>query len=191
LFKLLFALWLLSLNIAQASTIPVLAINAGSSLASGSFQGDAYFSGGSTAVTDAPINLSNVTNPAPLPVYQSNRYANSFSYVIGGLMPGVNYVVRLHFAEVYWNDPGARRFNVFLNGNAALTDFDIFAAAGGKYIAVVREFTANANNAGNLVIDFTTITDNAQVNGIEILRNLPPEPAPVVMCNKSLFQIYA
>jgi beta-galactosidase len=49
-----------------------------------------------------------------------------------------------------------------------LTGFDIFAAAGAQNKAVVQQFTANANASGQYVIQFTTVTDNSLVSGIEI-----------------------
>ena len=49
-----------------------------------------------------------------------------------------------------------------------LTNFDIFATAGGEYKAVAESFTATASSAGAVTIQFVTVKDNAQVNGIEI-----------------------
>src|SRR6202035_4036652 len=80
-----------------------------------------------------------------------------------------SYTVRLHFAEEYWTTAGSRTFNVLINGTQVLTSFDIFAAAGGEYIAVIKAFTATASSTGTVTIQFVTVKDNAQVNGIEIL----------------------
>ena len=49
-----------------------------------------------------------------------------------------------------------------------LTNFDIFATAGGEYKGVAESFTATASSAGAVTIQFVTVKDNAQVNGIEI-----------------------
>ena len=49
-----------------------------------------------------------------------------------------------------------------------LTNFDIFATAGGEFKAVDEPFTATANSNGTITIQFVTVKDNAQVNGIEI-----------------------
>ncbi|WP_322480436.1 malectin domain-containing carbohydrate-binding protein, partial [Thermogemmatispora sp.] len=94
------------------------------------FVADAYYSGGSTASTSNAIDTSGVTNPAPQAVYQSNRYGN-FTYTIPNLTAGAAYTVRLHFAETYWSAAGKRVFNVSINGQQVLTNFDIYAAAGG------------------------------------------------------------
>src|SRR5260370_1103791 len=103
-------------------------INAGGSAAS-PFVADTDFTGGATAATTHTIDTSGVSNPAPLAVYQSNRYGN-FTYTIPGLTPGASYTVRLHFAETYWTKRGQRVFNVSLNGQQVLTNFYIFAPAG-------------------------------------------------------------
>jgi hypothetical protein len=50
-----------------------------------------------------------------------------------------------------------------------LTNFDIFAAAGGAFTALTEQFTAVANSSGQIVIQFTTVVGNARVNGIEVL----------------------
>src|SRR5262249_47480466 len=103
-------------------------------------------------------------------VYDSERYGN-FSYTIPNLLPGGSYTVRLHFAEIYWTSTGSRIFNVSINGTQVLTNFDIYAAAGGKDIAIVEPFTTLANSSGQIVIQFTTVKDNAKVSGIEVIPN--------------------
>src|SRR5450755_4182050 len=132
------------------------------------FAADADFTGGGTSATGNAINTTGVTNPAPQAVYQSNRYGN-FTYAVPGLTAGANYTVRLHFAEEYWTTAGSRTFNVSINGNQVLTNFDILATAGAEYKAVVEQFTVAADSTGKITIQFTTVKDNAQVNGIEVL----------------------
>ena len=57
-----------------------------------------------------------------------------------------------------------------INGATVLSNFDIYAEAGGNYKAVVREFTTTANTSGQIVVTFTKVTDNASIGGIEIIR---------------------
>src|SRR6202453_900087 len=132
------------------------------------FAADEDFAGGATSDTTHAITTTGLSDPAPQSVYQHNRYGN-FTYTIPGLTAGGSYTVRLHFAEEYWTTAGSRTFNVLINGTQVLTDFDIFAAAGGEYIAVIEPFTATASSTGTITIQFVTVKDNAQVNGIEIL----------------------
>ncbi len=131
------------------------------------FTADADFTGGATAGTGHAVDTSAVSNPAPQAVYQTNRYGN-FSYSVAGLTAGANYTVRLHFAETYWTAAGSRIFNVTINGKQVLTNFDILGTAGAEYKAVAEQFTAAADSTGRITLQFTTVKDNAQVNGIQI-----------------------
>ncbi len=131
------------------------------------FVADEDFSGGTATSTAATVSTTGVTNPAPQSVWQHNRYGN-FTYTIPGLTAGASYSVRLDFAETYWTAAGSRTFNVLINGTQVLTSFDIFATAGGGNKAVAESFTATASSAGAVTIQFVTVKDNAQVNGIEV-----------------------
>ena len=132
------------------------------------FVADEDFTGGTATTVTNAISTTGVTNPAPQSVYQHNRFGN-FTYTIPGLTAGASYTVRLPFAEEFWTTAGSRIFNVAINGTQVLTNFDIFATAGGEYIAVIKPFTATASATGTITIAFTTVKDNAQINGIEIL----------------------
>lgn len=156
----------------------VYQINCGSAGAALPYSADQYYSGGTMHAVTNTIDLSGVTDPAPASVYKSERYGNA-TYTIPGLAAGNNYKIRLHMAELYQTAAGKRKFNVSINGTAALSNFDIYATAGARYKAVVREFTANANSSGNIVIVFTTVTDNATVSGIEIIA-AAPNNAPAI-----------
>ena len=136
--------------------------------ATGTWAADEDFTGGAIAAVTNAISTTGVTNPAPQSVYQHNRYGN-FTYTIPGFTAGTSYTIRLHFAEEYWTTAGSRTFNVSIDGTQVLTNFDIFATAGAEFKAVVEQFTVVAPTSGTLTIQFTTVKDNAQVNGIEIL----------------------
>ena len=154
-------------------------INAGGAAVAG-FIADTDFTGGTTRTSTKTITTTGVTNSAPQAVYQSYRYGN-FSYAIPGLTANASYMVRLHFAETYWKAAGKRTFNVSINGNQVLTKFDIFATAGGAAIAVVKQFNATASTTGTISIQFTTVVNNAQVNGIEVLGGTSATPTPTPM----------
>jgi fibronectin type 3 domain-containing protein len=169
-----------SADSAEAVVIPLVsyAINSGGS-AVGSFVADAYYSGGNAGSTGAAIDLSAVTNPAPQAVYQTERWGAN-TYTFSSLTPAANYKVRLHFAEIFYNAPGIRAFNVFINGTQVLFNYDIFAEAG-KNKAVIKEFIVAANGSGQIVIQYANIPgkDNAKSSGIEILPvNNTPLTAP-------------
>jgi Malectin domain len=136
----------------------------------GTILGVGIATAGSHSVT-AWVDDVNAANAAPAAVYESCRWASSFSYTIPDLTPGGRYTVRLHFAELTWTAAGQRKFNVSINGTGVLSAFDIFAAAGARNKVVVEQFTAVANTAGQVVIAFTQAgAGNPEVNGIEILH---------------------
>jgi hypothetical protein len=159
-------------NQASATTQPgtsgPVQINSGGPAVS-PFVADTGFTGGSTINHANTIDLSGVTNPAPMAVYQTARIGN-FSYTIPAAVfaAGSSHTVRLHFAETFWTAAGSRLFNVSINGTQVLTNFDIFATAGAKNKAVIEQFTVNANSNGQYVIQFTSVKDNSLVSGIEI-----------------------
>jgi hypothetical protein len=168
-------------NSLQASATPgatltaVYQIDAGGSVA-GTWRADAFFNGGQAASVTNSIDLSGVSNPAPLAVYQTWRQgakkATSFTYTFSGLTAGSAYTVRLHFSENQQRRAGARKFNVSINGTTVLSNFDVFAAAGAEFKANVQTFTTTATGAGQIAIGFSAVTSNqpAIVNGIEILK---------------------
>ena len=148
-----------------------ISINAGGA-ATGTFVADVDFSGGSTYSTTSAIDTSLITGTAgtvpPQAVFQTERYG-AFTYTIPGLTAGGTYAVTLYFAESYWTAAGQRSFNVAINGAAALTAFDIFAAAGGANKAVARTFNTTASSSGQVVIAFTAGSiDNPKVSGIAV-----------------------
>jgi hypothetical protein len=148
--------------------VVVYQIDTGSTSGTSPFSADTYGSGGTTYSVTNTITTTGVTSPAPTAVYQTERYGNT-TYTLPNLVASSQYIVRLHFAELYWTAAGKRVFNVSINGTAVLSNFDVFSAAGGQYKALVREFTATANASGQIVIVFTNVTDNATIDGIEVL----------------------
>ena len=80
--------------------------------------------------------------------------------------------MNLKFAEFWWTSAGQRIFNVAINGQTVLSNFDIFAAAGGGLIAVDKAFAVTATSV--ITIQFTTVVDAASINAIEILPASPP-----------------
>jgi streptogramin lyase len=168
------------------SLTPVQSINAGGS-AGGGYDADTDFYGGSAYTSSTSVDITNAANPAPQYVYQSSRYGNSFSYTLANLTPGANYTLMLQFSEPYWGvgnnggGIGSRVFNVAVNGTAALTNYDIYKTAGGANRAVAEEIPATADANGDVTIQFTSVTDNAIVSGIQLFNGTlsaqPPHQA--------------
>ncbi len=150
----------------QTVTTGGVQINSGGPAVS-PFVADMEFVGGGTISHANTIDLTGVTNPAPMAVYQTARVGN-FTYTITGFAAGASHTVRLHFAETFFTTAGSRTFNVTINGTQVLSAFDIFAAAGARNKAIIRQFTANANASGQFVIQFTSVVNQSLVSGIEV-----------------------
>jgi hypothetical protein len=124
------------------------------------WRADSGFSGGNLWSTSAAI--SNTTAPA---LYQTQRWGE-FQYQFA--VPNGSYLVTLKFSETSQLGIGQRRFNVAINGAPALTNFDIFAQAGGGFIPLDKTFPVSVSN-GQIAIVFTAGSVNwPEVNGIQI-----------------------
>ena len=116
----------------------------------------------------SPIDTRRVGNPPPQVVYQTCRWNSAFTYTIPGLKAGAAYTLRLDWAELSFQAPGLRQFNVAVNGNTVLRNFDVYAEAGYKK-ALAKQFTVKANSSGQIVISFTRgSADNPFINGLEV-----------------------
>jgi hypothetical protein len=164
---------------------PVAAINAGGN-AVGGFSTDAGYLGGSPYTSPVSVDTSGVNNPAPQSVYQSVRYGNTMGYSLSGLTPNATYTLRLDFNELYWGTSlangggiGSRVFDVAVNGQSALTNYDIYQKAGGANKAIAEQIATTADASGIVTMQFTSVTDNAMVSGISLYAGtLPPQPTP-------------
>ncbi len=136
--------------------------------------------GNKTFSTTNPIDLTHPSVPAGTPqaLFQTERWdpptAPEMQWDFP-VTPGT-YQVRLYFAEIYagTQSVGARVFDVSIEGNVVLNDYDIFAEVGG-YKGVVKTFTVAADS--NLDIDFGHVIENPKMNAIEILSGVPAKPA--------------
>ena len=98
-------------------------------------------------------------------LYQSEHIGRDFSYTQA--VANGSYDVTLHFAEIFFNQSGKRVFDVSLEDQLILDDFDIYAQAGGKNIALERTFNVNVSD-GSLDLDFLSSVDLAKISAIEI-----------------------
>lgn len=122
---------------------------------------------------DASVDVS-VANAAPLAVYQTERFGKDIVYTIHASKSD-QYLVRLHFAEIFDSGAGERVEDVSINGKTVLKNFDIFKEAG-ENKAVVKSFSGiTANAKGEIVIRIrstdTSPDQNAKISGIEVLKS--------------------
>jgi subtilisin family serine protease len=154
-----------STSTSTGSTFTPVRINAGGASMADSlaqtWSADQSFIAGYTWSVSNPI--AGTTSAA---LYQTCRYGTSFSYQVA--VPNGTYTVNLKFAEVSQTAAGQRLFNVAINGTQVLTDFDIFAQAGGAFVALDKPFSVNVTN-GQINLQFTMGSANLpMINAIEI-----------------------
>jgi len=100
-------------------------------------------------------------------LYQREHYStNTGGFYYEFDCPIGVYEITLLEAETYWNGAGKREFNVFIQGNQVLTNFDIYAAAGAMNLPISLVFTSNVANS-QLQVLFTPVVDNARVSGVQ------------------------
>ncbi len=147
----------------RAAETFVYAINAGNSSAATLngvvYQPDRFASGGTTqTVTDG---IAGTTEDA---LYQSERYG-TYSYEIP--VSNATYNVVLHFAELYHNAAGTRSFNLSIEGQTVLSDFDLYSLAGHD-TAYDQRINNIAVTDGKLTISLTSKIDNGTLAGFAI-----------------------
>ncbi|HEU5145200.1 MAG TPA: putative Ig domain-containing protein [Chryseosolibacter sp.] len=143
------------------------------------FDNDKNFTGGATFANN---NIADINGTADDQLYRTERYGN-FSYQVP--VASGEYVVRFHFAEIYFGATGGgaggvgkRVFNVTGEGLPLLTNFDIFAEAGAM-AAVIKEFNITVAD-GVLNVDFASVAENPKVSAIEIVPFVDPNTPPVI-----------
>ena len=117
--------------------------------------------GGSTFST-----VSAISGTTDDPLYQSERWGNSFSYSI----PMVNgdYEVTLMFAEINFNSAGRRVFNVAIEGTQVITNLDIWAKVGKN--AAYNKTNVVTVSDGQLNIAFSPVVENPKISAIQVQR---------------------
>ncbi len=125
------------------------------------------YSGGEAGFVAAAI--SNVCAEAQ-PLYQYERtspFSGSFVYLFD--CPEGIYETTLLETETEMTGPNQRVFNVFIEGQQVLTNFDIFDTAGGQNIALTLVFT-NAVTDSQLNIEFDSQVGQAKVAGVQVRK---------------------
>jgi hypothetical protein len=132
-----------------------------------------YVNTGSSSVTSADIAGTEL-----VPIFQSERWDNptgeEMHYTLP--LPAGDYTVRLYFAEIYSgaSEPGQRVFDVTLEGQVWLQDFDIAATVGYR-TATIQQTNVTVTD-GALNIEFLHNIENPKVNGIEVLGQVADAP---------------
>ena len=166
---------IVSLGSEEENKAPAVAINSGgeSFNASGNrqFTADAYYGGTDRTSSIYSGDILNTTDDV---LYQTVRATPSFHYSIPVQSETVNVV--LHFAETWWGAPGRgvggvgkRLFHVDIEGSRKLTNYDIFAKAGGAVRAIQETIPITVTD-GVLNINFLSgSADMPKISAIEVL----------------------
>ena len=130
------------------------------------FSADQFSTGG-----DLYENIVSINNTTDDALYQTERWGD-LTYAIPVSSQGA-YDVRLHFAEIYLGVEiaggiGDRVFNVSIEGNQVLSNFDILTEVA-PATALVKEINDVIVNDGILTIQFTGVVENPKISAIEIL----------------------
>lgn len=123
------------------------------------------FVDGETVDRGAELVIEGTNDPR---IYQTERYMTT-QFVAE--VPNGTYRVVLHFAETYDNidTDGPRVFDVTVQGQTKLDDFDVQKTAGKSNKAVVETISGVQVTDGLLKIGFVAGQQNTEINGIEIL----------------------
>ncbi|MEP5376043.1 MAG: malectin domain-containing carbohydrate-binding protein, partial [Hyphomicrobiales bacterium] len=165
------------------STFDAVRLNSGGpevTVGSDTFMAGQYNDGG-VNYTNA-IAIEDTTDDT---LYQSERFG-SFSYEIP-ISVADTYDIRLHFAEIYFGVPGngssggegSRVFDVFIEGNLVLDNFDILSETA-PATALVKEFDDVDISDGFATITLISEVENPKISGIEVLPSDSFSPIPSI-----------
>ena len=114
-------------------------------------------------------------------LYQSERY-NMDEYRFD--IPNGYYQITLDFAEIFWKASGKRIFNLAVEGQPVLKDFDIYSKVG--YARVFKKKTTALVADGQLNITFENIVDFGKLSALEIKALADSMNQPVLCVNPQI-----
>jgi hypothetical protein len=130
-----------------------------------------------------PSSTNNTILGTPLQqVYKTAHWGNppgsaQLVYTFAGVPDGA-YVVNLKFVDALKTAPGQRIFNILINGQTRVSNFDIFAQAGSTNQAIDVPLAVNSSG-GTLTIQTSAVTYNPKINAIEIIPAALAVPASI------------
>ncbi|MDQ6696761.1 MAG: malectin [Actinomycetota bacterium] len=136
---------------------------------------------GSNAATFSPVAHVAGTVPASTPsaIFDSERWGATTNPEMQWDFPvpaGAQVQVRLYFANRYsgTSQAGQRVFDVAIDGNTVLPQYDIVADAGDQ-TGTMKSFDVTSPANGDVQVGFTHGVENPLIDGIEIVRtDVPP-----------------
>ena len=121
---------------------------------------------GSSSMGNSYSTSSTIQAKTDNEIYKTERWNKNLGYAIP-VENGKEYKITLKFAEIYANAVNSRLFDVSVEGQLFLNNYDVFAAAGGKNIAVDTSIAVLVND-GFINIELNASLDNAAIKGIVV-----------------------
>jgi len=165
----------------RSAAFSAIRVNCGSSsdiiLEGKVFSADRNYSDPSNTYSNQ--NILDIENTIYDDLYKTERNANASVGLLNYTfpVPNGNYSVWLHFAEIYFgatggypalSDTGLRKFDVKIEDELKLTDFDIIKETG-SMSSIKKSFNVLVTD-GSLSIDFISKVNRAKISAIEILN---------------------
>ena len=147
-------------------------------------------------VTDT-FDMSGVDPSLPMALFQSlarttQTAGNQMNWTFA--LANGDYEVHLYFGEQTSstiNAPGGRVFDVALEGNTVLDNYDMLVANPTKGVALDEDFPDVAVSDGTLNLDITAVTSVAIIRGIEILPAAVPNQPPTISASPNPITVTA
>ncbi len=129
---------------------------------------DTEFNGVYGYITGAPTQSKRsdvIRGTKDAPIYYS-YLKNIEKYKVK--VPNGRYRVKLHFIEFRKKETGKRVFDLSINNETVLDNFDILAVQGMQYVQV-QEFELEVET-NEILLDFGTVKDKPILSGLEIIQ---------------------
>jgi hypothetical protein len=125
-----------------------------------------------TILFDASVPLS-----VPVKVFKSERSLSEFKGATDlewkfPVKATTLVEVRLYFAEIWFNDPGSRVFDLWIEGEKKLSNFDILSEVP-KFTGTAKTYVTEVGDDDTLNIVFAKNIGQPKVNAIEIIEVTP------------------
>ena len=135
-----------------------------------SYDGGPFGYTGASSTVSSTHAISGTSDPA---LYQTQRLGmKSYRFDVAN----GHYRVDLRFAELQAKAKGKRVFHVTIEGVPVLFNFDVYAAGGGRYVAVDRTFEVDVTD-GRLDVGFVPQSGLPPIVNAILVTDVPPAGA--------------
>jgi hypothetical protein len=123
--------------------------------------------------TSAPLRLYETARVTEETFVADKKFNVSWRFNVD---PGFDYLVRLHFCELEYEEAEQRKFKIYINSKTAAENYDVFAKAGGKNKAFHEDFLDGASSdtlwvqLGSESSATSAAASDALLNGMEIFK---------------------